>query len=140
MRDTVASLPAEYRTPSLESLPEDLQVLAVRAIREKFGLKDATAVKSPLNWLRQSYNALYESGVVEPLMVASLNTQVLRTRFIVDACLGALGHKPVSFHIDVDDEVYARFGDKAVSKKAEEFLCTRYKIERAGICSIKVMR
>lgn len=44
MSDLVKDLPAEYRTPSLESLPEELQVLAVEAIQEKFGLK-----KKPVN-------------------------------------------------------------------------------------------
>lgn len=41
MSDTVESLPAEYRTPSLESLPKELQVLAVKNIRKKFGLGKA---------------------------------------------------------------------------------------------------
>lgn len=38
MKDPVDTLPAEFRTPSLRSLPRDLKVLVVDNIKEMFGI------------------------------------------------------------------------------------------------------
>jgi hypothetical protein len=48
MANPVDSLPEEYRTPSLESLPRDFQALAVSKIREKFGIKPKANPKAAL--------------------------------------------------------------------------------------------
>jgi hypothetical protein len=48
MSDPVDTLPAEYRTESLRSLPGDLKTIAVQNIRKKFGIT-ATSVAEGWN-------------------------------------------------------------------------------------------
>ena len=46
MANLVETLPKEYRTPSLESLPKDLQAIAVRRIKAKFDLTIADSAST----------------------------------------------------------------------------------------------
>jgi hypothetical protein len=67
MSDTVDSLPAEYITPSLRSLPGDLQAIAVKSIRKRFKLADPEKKKKTFDqeyfnrWVQEQQMRIRES-------------------------------------------------------------------------------
>lgn len=98
MARPIDTLPAEYRTQSLESLPGDLQAIAVSLVQKKFGLEaPKEEEKITLDSMYRNISQLMRDSIIDPYMHMR--------RIVVEWT-----YRPASFHgikqIDMDERDY----------------------------------